>query len=159
MAKPPEKISTTASPRTGNSEAFAAEIAKRLQSILGKEQREQVIAQMVSLYQEERYSGPIAHPRHMQEYEAILPGSADRIIAMAERSLQHQIDMQREALAADVADQKAGRIFGLLALFALIGAALYCARLDKDVLAGLFLGAGALGTIGALINGRVAKQD
>ncbi|MEW6200669.1 MAG: DUF2335 domain-containing protein [bacterium] len=31
-----------------------------------------------------RYSGPIPLPEHLQKYEQILPGSANRIISMAE---------------------------------------------------------------------------
>lgn len=33
----------------------------------------------------EQFSGPIAHPKHLREYEDIVPGSAERIISMAEK--------------------------------------------------------------------------
>jgi uncharacterized membrane protein len=159
VPKRPVKKPRPASPKIDTVDSRAAEVAKRLQPVLNEEQRELVVAEIVSVYKEEQFTGPIAHPDHMQDYEAILPGSAHRIIAMAEKSLQHQMDMERDALAADVADQRAGRIFGMIALMALVLAAVVCGLLGKEILAGLFVGAGALGTIGAFINGRDGGKD
>jgi len=36
------------------------------------------------------YSGPIPLPAHLREYEQVLPGSADRILAMAEDEAHHR---------------------------------------------------------------------
>lgn len=46
---------------------------------------------------EERFSGPIPHPRILKGYEEILPGSADRILTMAENQSKH-----RQAIEAEV---------------------------------------------------------
>ncbi|WP_185829282.1 DUF2335 domain-containing protein [Sphingomonas ginkgonis] len=109
---------------------------------------------MIGLVAEERFSGPIAHPRHLREYESILPGSADRIISMAESNLQHNHDMQRMALDGDIKDTRDGRLYGFLALALLIVGAILSAYLGHEKLAIAFLGAGALGTVGAIIRGR-----
>lgn len=103
---------------------------------------------------EERFSGPIAHPKHLREYEQICPGSADRIIKMAEGQLEHAQSIQDKALTGDIADTKAGRWFGFAALMVLIIGAIICGVLGKDTIALALLGTGALGTIGAFIKGR-----
>ncbi|MBX9644638.1 MAG: DUF2335 domain-containing protein [Novosphingobium sp.] len=103
---------------------------------------------------EERFSGPIAHPKHLRDYEEICPGAADRIISMAERSIQHAQDLQSQAMAGDIDDVRAGRAYGFWALMALIAAASGATYFDHEVIAGAFLGAGALGVIGQLIQGR-----
>jgi uncharacterized membrane protein len=36
------------------------------------------------------FSGPIPLPTHLREYEQVLPGSADRIVAMAEAEAHHR---------------------------------------------------------------------
>lgn len=128
------------------------EIAKRIGSLVGKEQKGQIIAQMTSLY-EESFSGPIPHPQHLAEYDNILPGSADRILTMAEENLSHNQTCQKSALDADIMDMRHSRRYGFGALVLLLGCAIFCAYLDKDILAGLFLGAGALGTISVLVRG------
>jgi uncharacterized membrane protein len=112
----------------------------------------------VSLVQEERFSGPIAHPRHLREYDEIVPGSANRIIEMAEGALNHAQELQSFAVRADVDDQKEGRRLGFIALMVLIGAALICGLNGHEVLAGGFIGAGALGVVGAFIRGRNGKN-
>lgn len=147
----------TESPQ-GESDPFAEEIAKRIGSLVGKEQKGQIIAQMVSLYKEERFSGPIAHPKHLREYEEILPGSADRIVNMAESSLSHTQELQAIALGADIEDMRGGRRYGFAALVLLIGGAIVATFLKAPILAGLFLGTGALGTIGVLVRGALGKN-
>nr|WP_274605732.1 DUF2335 domain-containing protein [Afifella marina] len=94
----------------------------------------------------------------MREYEDILPGSADRIIKMAEAALEHQKTMQKQALDADIQDTRDGRKYGFWALMALIGGALACGLSGHEVLAGLFLGTGALGTVGIFIRGKMGAS-
>jgi hypothetical protein len=74
---------------------------------------------------------------------------------MAENALEHRSAMQKRALEADIEDGKDGRRYGFWALLALIAAALICGIAGHDVLAGGFLGTGALGTIGIFIKGKM----
>jgi len=160
LAKPPAKTKDKATEsQQDESDPFAQEIAKRIGSIVGKEHRGQIIAQMVSLHKEERFSGPIAHPKHLREYEEILPGSADRIVGMAEGSLAHNQKLQEISLSADIEDMRGGRRYGFSALVLLIVAAVVAIFLKEPVLAGLFLGTGALGTIGVLVRGVIGRKD
>ena len=52
---------------------------------------ERVTAVMIS----EHFSGPLPHPKHLAGYEAVAPGSADRIITMAEKSVAAYISNQQ----------------------------------------------------------------
>lgn len=155
MAKPPAKNEGSARPpETEILDPIAEEIQRRVSSLVSKQQAAQVTSQMVSLFKEERFSGPIAHPNHLRAYEEIVPGSAERIIAMAEKGMEHNQKMDAEFLQANVNDTKMGRWFGFGALMALIVAALWTGLAGHTVLAGLFLGAGALGTVGVFVRGR-----
>lgn len=133
---------------------LAEEIARRLESIIPKGQQAQVVAQVVSIFEQERFSGPIAHPRHLREYENILPGSAERIIAMAESNLDHRQRMQDKAIQADIDDTRSGRNLGFAAFCLLIVCAMICVALGEIVAAGFFLGAAAIGAVGRFIDGR-----
>lgn len=160
MAKVPEKSQKSISlPEDTGSDDLAQEIAKRIGNLVPSGQKSQIIAQVVSLVTEERFSGPIAHPRHLKEYEEICPGAADRIIRMAENNLNHAQTVQILAVEGDIADLRAGRRYGFFALLALIVAASGAAYLDHELIAGAFLGAGALGVIGQLIQGRHQKSE
>ena len=157
MAKVPETASKKRPPQFDGSDLddLAQEIAKRIGNVVPRgPQQAQVVAQMVSLVSEERFSGPIAHPKHLREYEHICPGAADRIIAMAEANLAHAQNMQSQALTGDIGDVKAGRAYGFWALVALIASASGATYFDHELLAAAFLGTGMLGVVGQLIQGR-----
>lgn len=113
----------------------------------------------MAIVQQERFSGPIAHPKHLREYENILPGAADRIISMAEHNLKHNQDFQMGALNADIKDSGDGRKYGFAALCLLILGAIFSTWLDNTALALAFLGTGALGVIGLFIRGRKETED
>jgi len=157
--QPPQKAAPRKSPPSQFEDPFAAELNKRVSAIVGRDQASKVTAQILSLYHEERFQGPIAHPKHLREYEEIVPGSGDRIIKMAEGALEHQKEMQKQALDADIQDTQDGRRYGFWALIALIVAALACGLTGHEILAGLFLGTGALGTVGAFIRGKVGTSS
>jgi len=159
LAKPPEKLpgKNDSSPQSKTEDQLVDELTKRIRNLVGKEQSAQVVAQVVSVFQEERFSGPIAHPKHLAEYDRIVPGAGDRIICMAERRLTHQQEMAKSALDADIADTKAGRLYGFLALLALLGCALACGLSGREILAGGFLGVGLAGIIGMFIKGKNGK--
>lgn len=155
MAKPPEKpVAASDNGEARYDQEIAQEVTRRISNLVPAGQREQVIAQVTALVTREQFSGPIAHPRHLREYDEIVPGSANRIIAMAESQLAHSQQIQSEAIAAEIADQKEGRRLGFAALVLLIAAALACVLTGHDAIATAFLGAGAVGIIGLFIKGR-----
>lgn len=158
MAKPPSKVGNPPKEPHNDDDLFASEIAKRVSAIVGRDKAPQVTAQVVALFSE-RFSGPIAHPRHLREYEDIVPGAADRIICMAEGALIHQKKMEEIALLANVKDGKDGRLFGFAALVILIASALVCGLFGMQTLALAFLGTGVVGTIGAFINGKMHRDS
>lgn len=157
MAKPPAHTAKKSTPST-EAHAFqdevAEEISKRISALVPSAQRGQVIAQVVSLITEERFSGPIAHPKHLREYEEICPGAADRIMRMAENNMAHHHAMQEKAVTADVDDLRNGRRYGFAALALLFVGAVFSVWWGNTTLALAFLGTGALGTVGHLIKGR-----
>lgn len=98
------------------------------------------------------------HPRHLREYDEVLPGAAERILSMAERNLQHNISMDQSMVNAEVADRKLGMwlgagLFGLL----IVGAFGTLFVTSNPVVPGLFLGTAAIGGVVAFIKGRNGK--
>jgi uncharacterized membrane protein len=44
------------------------------------------------------YSGPLPSPEHLRGYEEVLPGSADRILTMAEKQSDHRQEIEKDAV-------------------------------------------------------------
>ena len=55
-----------------------------------------VVALRLQVEQVEQYSGPIPHPSIVERYERTLPGSADRILSMAEEQQIANIEYERQ---------------------------------------------------------------
>lgn len=105
----------------------------------------QVIAQQHM--QVRHHSGPIPAPQDLFQYDQLLPGTADRIIAMAEREQAHRMNMEDLSTRADirhrdevVAAQRenakgvfrsdlAGQILGWTVALICVGGAIYTAKL------------------------------
>lgn len=103
---------------------------------------------------EESFIGPCPHPKHLEHYERILPGSADRLIAMAERDLDHRHTTIDTALNAQIYDMKAGRYIGAGVLLVLAVLAIYAGYLGQEKLSWGIFGLGALGVVTSLIKGQ-----
>jgi uncharacterized membrane protein len=89
---------------------------------------------------QQAWQAPMPPPAGLGHYDAVLPGAAERIVRMAEQSLQHQIDQDAKLNDAEVTTAKRGQTMA----FSLAGAAVALATLFfllGNVVAGLaFLG-------------------
>ncbi len=128
------------------------ELEQQIGPLISGGQREQVISR-VMVMMSEQFHGPIAHPRHMREYEEILPGSAERIVQMAEKAQEHNRTMEARIVSAGIWEAKTGMIFGFLALLILIGLGFWAGMAGNNVLAGILLAGGLLGAATTLIRG------
>lgn len=140
---------------TSRSLTFEEEIDRQIGDLVPQASRAQVVSRITTVMMSEQFAGPIAHPRHLREYELILPGSADRIIRMAEDRNAHIIKTERTIVEAEVADQRRGMLIGA-GLFGLIIVAAFAAaylHLGATIV-GMFLGAAVIGGIGLFIKGR-----
>ena len=86
-----------------------------------EDKREEIISRIVL---QEEYAGPLAHPRIVAGYEQFLPGSADRILTMAESQQQHRMHQEdRGQQAAIERDKRAmNRGFALAFVLMLVSA-------------------------------------
>lgn len=55
-----------------------------------------------------RFSGPLPHPEDLAKYEQVLPGSADRIISMAEQQAEHRRTLEKTVILSNVTLQQWG---------------------------------------------------
>lgn len=111
------------------------DVNKVLES-LSPEQRE-VIEGTLFAMEQRTYSGPLPAPEDFEAYEKVLPGSTDRIISMAERSLDSRISNEKTIIETRLKQSGRGQVLGfiLAVLFGIMAFAL--ALLGHEVLAGI----------------------
>lgn len=114
-----------------------------------EDERTRRVAATVLRIVEQRISfhrGPLPDPATMREYEGILPGAADRIVAMAERQASHRQTIETHAVTSEFANQRWGTtVGGAVAAAGLVAAG--AAAVWGNPLVGLALGVGDIGAI------------
>ena len=70
------------------------------------------------------FEGPIPPPQVLQQYNAIVPNAAERILSMAEKQSDHRMDLEKRVVYSNVKKSYAG--MGLATVIALYG--LYIAK-------------------------------
>lgn len=125
----PDQESAVAESQSVNPETTQEE------SGLEREER-QLIARYAS------FSGPLPPPAALEQYNEVLPGSAERILAMAENEQRHRHSYDNGLLGLFTRGQWFAFILGLAA----IGAGTYLLSIDRDLggFAALILGLGPI---------------
>lgn len=133
--------------------AIQEEIEREIGPLIPAGQRQQVVVRLSRVMMSEMFSGPIAHPRHLREYEEILPGSAERIVSMAEKAQSHNQSMETKIVNGSIRTSQHAMYLGFVALIILIGGAIYAGMNGNNILAGLLLAGAAFSGAATLIRG------
>lgn len=131
-----------------------SEIERQIGQIVQGGNRSQVVERVTALVRRETFQGPLPHPRHLQGYEEICPGAADRIISMAENAQNSQIAADTRDQEAEISDRRLGMLLGFFCFVLMVVAALICAWLDYPYLGGSFIAVSTIGVVSRFIIGR-----
>lgn len=120
---------------------------------MSKHQNRAIVA-----HQSVSFSGPLPPPNHLEQYERIVPGSAERILKMAEEQSFHRRTLEAKVIHSGVSDSKKGLWFGLimgLSGFGLVG---FCASLGFQLLAGIIAALDLGSLVGIFVYGSKQKK-
>lgn len=76
-----------------------------------RDNAEVVMAASRVTIQQSHHSGPLPAPEHLERYESVLPGLADRIMKMAEANSAHRLRMEGLVVEGNVRAQSRGQMF------------------------------------------------
>lgn len=82
----------------------------------------------VSLTQVSMMSGPIPSPQTLAQYDALVPGAAERIISMAEKQMEHRHHLEKSVVEAGIRDRPRARASTVFISTAFIAAGCYFAH-------------------------------
>lgn len=128
-------------------------LEEALQPLVEQRQRGKVV-QVVTRVVAEGYSGPLPHPDHFDQFERVCPGTADRILTMAERQESHRMWWERFAIRAQFALAFFGLAAALTVSLALIYGAIKLGLSGHEWLGVALVAASAVGMVTAFIKGR-----
>lgn len=125
------------------------------------ESRKKDVKDALTIIREEMYSGPIPPPESLARYEEILPGSADRILKMAEKQQEHRMTLETKVVGSQTVQSKRGQVFGFIIVFLCVAVAIFFAvKLRMTTFAVSFLSVTMVVVVGLFLTGRnVMKKD
>lgn len=97
---------------TVNAEIVEPAVETILQAAPAEKRKE--VLEALTIIQQESFSGPIPHPRIMAGYEQVLPGSANRILKMAERQQEHRFGLESSSINSQLKSNRMGQLFGFI---------------------------------------------
>lgn len=136
-------------------QALVAKTAAQLRPYLRQQDQAPEAALAVLLSAQENFSGPLPHPKHYERYDLVLPGSADRILAMAEREQKHRHLQQNLASIYPYL----GMTTGFLLAFGCVVLGFMLAMNGNLPGAALLVGVPVLGMVGWFIKSRIDPTE
>ena len=79
-----------------------------------------------------QYSGPLPPPEALERYNQIVPGAAERLIAMAENQHTHRQELEKHVIHSNVSAQKLGTILGFIVAMTVIIGGVYLVHEGKS---------------------------
>ena len=116
-----------------------------------KQQRGAVVATGIS------FSGPLPPPSVLEGYDRLVPGAAERLIALVEADAEHQREIELSALNAEVYGLRRGQILGCIVVLAALTVAAFCAYQGHETAASTIGGATVVSLATCFVLGR--KKD
>lgn len=108
------------------------------------------------------WSGPLPHPDDLARYNEIVPGFAERLLALHEQQQQivekqseHRRELERRRLEANVWNEKAGLVCGLFLALMVLGVGAFEMSTGQQAGGIAIVSGDFVMVIGALIVGRV----
>lgn len=105
------------------------------------------------------HSGPLPSPEVLKKYDELLPGTAERIISMAERQSAHRVELEKKVIPRQLNESTRGQILGFI-IALVFGAASYSLGMNgHDILAGTLGGTTLISLTTTFVVGRKKQQD
>jgi uncharacterized membrane protein len=107
----------------------------------------------------QQYSGPLPPPEALAQYNEVLPGAAERIMAMAERQSSHRQGLENIAVSAQTRDSLIGLIFGLVIGLATICGGVICIMNGHEIGGTILGGTGLASLVGVFVYGSQQRRS
>lgn len=154
MATEPERQDDSANPKDGGKPlAPAVPLDPQGTTPPRKTTRREVIS-----FSTTAYSGPVPLPEIIREWEDLLPGSADRLLTMAERQAEHRMSLEKTVIQGDSQRANWGLGLAFVVTLVLISGGLVLIGLGHDVAGASVIGTNAIGLAALFIYGQESRK-
>ena len=102
--------------------------------------------------------GPIPPPADLRQYEEVAPGSAERILTMAEKQLEHRHRLESTIVGGNSKRSYLGLAAGFVLSAMIIGGGIYLISNGHDWAGASLIGINVVGLAGVFVYGSRSRQ-
>jgi uncharacterized membrane protein len=114
--------------------------------------------ELTTIQMSKEFSGPIPPPETLAHYNTVLPGAAERILAMAEKQQTHRQDLERRVIFSNTRSQTRGTYLGFAIALTAILSGVFLIYIGREV-TGIASIIGALAAlVGVFVYGKQAQK-
>ena len=143
---------------SGGQQTPEQELVDKLTPLIRPEKKQDV-ARVVGTVLRKVHSGPLPAPEDLGQYEAICPGAAGRIIAMAEQNMAHRQSMETTLVSKEYGLRTRGQWLAFAALLAILVVVAFTFWLGQPIAAGLLGGATIVAIVGMFLGRDRAREE
>lgn len=85
----------------------------------------------ISKIEQQSFRGPLPHPQILDQYDKIVPGSANKIISSWEVQVQHRQELEKKVIASDILHSYIGSALGFIIAMSAIIAGTFLAYIGR----------------------------
>ncbi|MDR0961435.1 MAG: DUF2335 domain-containing protein [Mediterranea sp.] len=104
---------------------------------LPEDKKEVILAAFSAIEASISFQGPVPHPDILKGYEDVLPGTAERILSMAEKQQTHGIEMEKFIVKNSSKQSVYGQVWGGIITILCLVVTLVLGYAGHDALAGV----------------------
>lgn len=104
----------------GSSDDLEQEVIQSLEPFVQPERIREAANVVHAMMIQQSHSGPLPSSREFRGYEVVLPGSANRLLEMAEREQQHRHSLESVVIRKEATMKGRGQWFALASLFLML---------------------------------------
>jgi uncharacterized membrane protein len=105
------------------------------------------------------FQGPLPSPEALRGFEDVLPGAAERIIAMAEKEQEARLKTDKKIITANIAMMTLGILAALISLFVISFLIKYSIDKGYPNIAAILSSTSLVGVVGLFVWFRKKKKD
>jgi len=114
----------------------------------------------ITLIQKRSHSGPLPDPETLEDYDRLIPKSAERIMQMAEKQLDHRHALESKVIPSQLKQSRAGQWFGFVLGVIGLGCGTFLAYSGQPYVGGLIAGTTVVSLVSVFVIGkRSQKKD
>lgn len=104
------------------------------------------------------HSGPLPSPETLRAYDETVPGAGERILRMAEKQLDHNIDADNATIRHISNSAKRGQWLGFILALVLIGTGIGAMVLEQTAVACTIFGTAIIGVVSSFVSNIIKSK-